>query len=230
MKKLLWLALPLASAVFGQADGNDISTAVPITLGQVTNDILDERTKPRQIYKISLARGQRVRATVTLQPTASPARIAVTLIEPERRTLSSCNWGCDARGLANDYTEGRGVSWLYQVATGGDYYVGVFTGSAGVNFRLEVTADGTPIVTPLPAQAGCVFGQVDFVEYSLRLVAMGLPDRLSIGGQEICGNCTAKPPLYEPIVREIKDAMRMGVNVEACYDDKGNIFKVKLQR
>ncbi|MFN7922341.1 MAG: hypothetical protein U0Q16_19720 [Bryobacteraceae bacterium] len=230
MKRLLFA---LASVVFAQPpDGRDVSTAVPITFGQAVDDIVDLGTKPRQIYKVTMGRGQRVSGTMTIPSSRPAAYIGIYLFPPTTRTLANLSCGDDNNALAYGSDGGtRGVSFDFLVPAEGDYYVAACVRDGnGVQYRLQVNGEGAPIATSLPAQAGCLFGQVDFIEYSLRLIAMNLPDRLSIGGQEVCATCTAKPPIYEPIVTKMENAMRNGLKVEACYDDKGNIFKLKLQR
>ena len=68
--------------------------------------------------------------------------------------------------------------------------------SSGITYSLVVTAQGTPITVPNPQTAGCLSGQVDYITYSLQLIAAGLPDEVSIGGQKACPSCTVKQPLY----------------------------------
>lgn len=231
---MLFLAALAVMPLVGQLepDGLDISTAVPITFGQVINDVMDARTRPRQVYRIPLARGQKIIARLTIADSQPAAGIGLYLFGPNQPEVRNMICGAfHTPQLAGVSSTSRGTSWEYLVANEGSYYVVTCAaGSSGVQYRLQVDAEGVPLLTALPAQAGCLFGQVDFIEFSLRLIAMNLPDRLSIGGTEACASCTAKPPLYDSIVRKLEDAMRSGVNVEACYDDKGNIFKVKLQR
>jgi len=104
------------------------------------------------------------------------------------------------------------------------------TGTRAFTYELQATAEGTPLLTALPTQAGCVFGQVDSITYSLRLIAMNLPDEVNIGGTRLCSACTVKPPLYSQMVDKMETALKSGVNIEACQDGQGQIFQVKLQR
>lgn len=222
MNKLrnLFIGLTLLTAIsgpcFGQ-DGTDISTAIPIYFGQTINDTVDVATRPYQVYSIALAKGQQMTVTVT----SNSAYCAVFLYGPEAHTIISNN-------SYISYQTGTGISFNYQVAAAGVYYVAVIGKVAGITFKLQVTAQGTPISVPNPAQAGCVTGQVDYISYSLQLVAAGLPDTASIGGTQLCASCTVKPPAYPLLVTKMETAMGMNVGVSACYDNNGNIFQLKL--
>ena len=118
------------------------------------------------------------------------------------------------------------------VPAAGTYYIGIRAENrdTGITYELQATAEGTPLLTALPTQAGCVFGQVDSITYSLRLIAMNLPDEVNIGGTRLCSACTVKPPLYSQMVDKMETALKSGVNIEACHDAQGQIFLVKLQR
>jgi hypothetical protein len=129
------------------------------------------------------------------------------------------------------YTNGgRAVSWTYLVPASGTYYVVANFGSGSVSYTLQVTTTGTPQLQTLPTQAGCVSGEVDYVTYSLDLIALNLPDQISIGGTASCASgCTFQAPLYSQITEKLEKAMAFNLPVSACYDSTGNIFQVTLQ-
>jgi hypothetical protein len=93
---------------------------------------------------------------------------------------------------------------------------------------MTAKSTGTPISIPNPPTTGCLTGRVDYITYSLQLIAAGLPDEVSIGGSKACASCTVKPPLYPEISTRLESALKSNVNVEACYDSGGNIFQLKL--
>jgi hypothetical protein len=75
-----------------------------------------------------------------------------------------------------------------------------------------------------------LIGQVDYITYSLQLIALNLPDTISIGGAQACASCTVKPPLYSQSVDKFEVALRSSLPVQACYDTNNKIFQISLQR
>lgn len=209
--------------------GEDINSAIPIWFGQKVNDIIDSGLKPVQVYSIPLARGQRFSGTARI--TSEAACIGFNLYGPTKRTVAGTAFDQDEL-REGSVCRGNAVTWNYEVPAAGTYYVGIRAENrdTGIKYELQVTAEGTPLVTALPTQAGCVTGQVDSITYSLRLLAMNLPDEVTIGGTRLCASCTVKPPLYSHITGKLETAMKSGINVEACHDSQGQIFQVKLQR
>ncbi len=145
-------------------------------------------------------------------------------------TRSVANEGCRGDLAGNLVRPGRAVTFDYQVAAGGDYFVIACPafGARGVQYSLQVNAIGTPIAVPNPPTAGCLVDRVDSITYSLQLIGAGLPDEVTIGGQKACSSCTVKAPLYPEISNRLENALRSRINVEACYDASGNIFQIKL--
>jgi hypothetical protein len=210
-------------------DGTDINKAIPIYFGQIVSDIGDVKSAPARVYSITLAKGQQISLALTIPSSQPSAAMAAGLIEPNRVSVAGCYWGCDPQALVGNYTNsGRNISLSYLVPTAGKYYILVYFASTGVNYNLQVTATGTPISVPNPASAGCLTGRVDYITYSLQLIAASLADEVSIGGQKACASCTVKAPLYPEIVTRLENALRSKVNVEACYDSSGSIFQIKL--
>lgn len=226
---LLMAALTVPSKLAAQGpDGSDINKAIPIYFGQIVDDIGDSGTVAHRVYAITLARGQQISATMTL-PNSGGKAIEISLLEPTRRSVAGAGYSGDKGGLATDYGTNRtSVSFTYTVAAQGTYFILVTFGSTSVSYSLQVKAQGTPIAVPNPVSAGCIRGAVDYITYSLQLIAVGLADELSIGGTKVCGSCTVKAPLYPEIVNRIENALRSKVNAEACYDATGNIFQIKL--
>ncbi|MBL8217147.1 MAG: hypothetical protein JNK87_40880 [Bryobacterales bacterium] len=234
MNKIMVMML-LAMPMFGQGDaeGTDISSAIPIYFGQTINDTMDAQLRPRQVYKVSLARGQKFAATMSLGSSQTPANLAMYFFGSNTRTVASiaCNHGYNGQLSYADRSSTRSLVFQYEVPVSGDYYLVACTnGSTGVTYNLRFDAIGTPLLTTLPTQAGCVTGQVDYVEYSLRLIAMGLADEVSIGGTRLCPNCPVKAPLYGSMIAKLEEAMRANQPVEACHDSNGNIFKLRLTK
>lgn len=88
-----------------------------------------------------------------------------------------------------------------------------------------------PLEAPTsPPISGCISGQVDYVSYSVQLLNFERPDEVSIAGTKLCAGCDIKPPIYPEFVRRMERSMSQKKNVEACYDSKGMIFKVKIVR
>lgn len=233
MKKLTSILIGLIAlaavpaACFGQT-GTDINQAIPIYFGQTINNTIDRTTLPAQVYSLTLAKGQGISATVTSANGQTPTW-SFLLAGPGLTTIagvycSNSNFvaqgSCESTSAASTFN--------YQVAAPGTYYVVLVTFSAGTAYQLQVTAQGTPIVTPNPAQAGCLTGQINSITYSLQLIAAGLPDTVSIGGTQLCPFCTVKPPAYPALVEKMEKAMGLGVGVSACYDATGNIFQLTL--
>ena len=229
----LFLACPLLPFnVFAQLpSGNDISTAIPIVLGQTINDIGDSSLSPNRVFKITLARGQAISAVLSVPRGNIFGKI--DLLAPSTRSIAtltsnqilSCSGGSNCFSANNS-----GFDFTYQVPQEGVYFIRVFFGSGGNSYNLRVTATGTPIAVANPASAGCLSGRVDSITYSLHFIAMGLPDEVTIGGTRACASCTVKPPLYAEISSRLEETQRTGGSVEACYDSSGNIFQLKLLR
>lgn len=204
-------------------NGSDINQAIPVYFGQIINDIGDANTIPTKVYSITLAKGQQVSATLT----APGKNIRISLYPPTILTIVGCNYNCSSGSVA-DNVAGNAAAIASTIATAGTYYLKASFGAVGTNYSLQVKAVGAPIVTPLPPQAGCVTGQVDYLTYSLQLISAGLPDSASIGGTQLCASCTIKPPSYPEIVGKMETSMGLGASVSACYDSTGNIFQIKL--
>ena len=232
MKKWICVLAMVAPGLMTAQDGpsgEDINSAIPIWFGQKVNDIVDAEVRPTQVYSIPLSRGQKLSATLRI--TSESACLSLNLYGPAKRTVAGSAFGNDE--LRNGYVcRGSAITWNYEVAAAGTYFIALRPnpGYSGLKYELQVTAEGTPLVTALPTQAGCVAGQVDSITYSLRLLAMNLPDEVNIGGTRICASCTVKPPLYSHITEKLETAMKSGINIEACHDSQGQIFQVKLQR
>lgn len=227
------LAFAAIPGAFGQpAQGTDISTAIPIYYGQFVNDIGDVHTNPLHVYSVDLAKGQQFTAVATVAATASVVSMQVALFPPTQKSVADVRFnsgvtGNVASGLA---AGGRSASLsLATVPAAGTYYITVAVNDVGVSYTLQVTTAGTPQLQALPAQAGCLSGQVDYITYSLQLIALNLPDTISVGGLQACATCSVKPPLYSQITEKLELALRSGLPVQACYDTNGNIFQISLQ-
>lgn len=208
-------------------DGSDVNKAIPITFGQIVTDILDGKTRGVLVYSINLARGQSITA---LAKATSGQNLSWSLFLAGPGYLRVGQYPLCSQFLAQGgcQTNSQSQSLTYQVATAGTYYIEMEAQSSGLAFQLQVNAQGTPIAVPNPPTAGCLTGRVDYITYSLQLIAVGLADEVSIGGQKACASCTVKAPLYPEIVNRLESALKAKVNAEACYDSAGNIFQIKL--
>jgi hypothetical protein len=221
------MLIGLASlAAFGQAqqpDGKDIPTAIPYYFGQVATGIGDPSTSPRVVYSVNLAKGQTV--TVSITNTSGSGHFGWALYKPSALSAGSAtgndtalNSGCCDAGSKSD---------SYLVPVSGTYYISiVFTSTYG--YQLIAKAQGPASAIPNPTTAGCLTGTIDYITYSLQLIAANLPDEASIGGTKMCATCTVKPPAYSEIVHKMEYAMGSNLGVSACYDTTGNIFQVKV--
>jgi hypothetical protein len=218
----LMMLAAIPAAVFGQT-GTDINQAIPIYFGQTINDIIDNSTRPWQVYSIALSKGQQVTATAA----ANTINWEIFLLGSGTTTIAG-NFNALACANYNCGTAANGNSVSYQIATAGTYYVAILAKGGGVTYNLQVTAQGTPITSPNPPQAGCLTGQVNNITYSLQLISAGLPDTVTIGSTQACASCTVKPPAYPALVQKMETAMGLGVGVSACYDSSGNIFQLTL--
>jgi hypothetical protein len=225
-----WMCvLTIAASGLVAQEGNDINSAIPIWFGQTVTDVVDGSVRPLQVYSIALARGQKLTATVRI--TSGAACFTLNMYGPAKRTLEGSGFNADK--LREGYQcRNTASTWDYEVAAAGTYFIAIKPNAdwSGVKYELQVTAQGTPLLTALPTKAGCVFGQVDSIVFSLRLLAMNLPDEVVIGGVVLCPTCDVKPPLYSQMVDKLETAMKSGVNVEACHDSQGQLFQIKLQR
>ena len=219
------LMVALSVGVSGQ-DGKDISSAIPIYFDQVVTDIGDAQASPVMVYKITAARGQKFTAAATTPNGGGGWQIR--LAGPSARNVNALT---KADIVADPgYNSSGGIRADYLVPVAGVYYVILNFEGRGINYSLQVTAEGTPIAVPNPASAGCLTGRVDSMLYSLQRIAAGLPDEVTIGGQRACATCTVKSPLYPEISNRLEAALRSGINVEACYDSAGSIFQLKMLR
>lgn len=224
----LMIGLVGVAGSWGQEpDGTDISKAIPIVFGQTVSDIGDARLVPNKVYRIALARGQQFNAVAR---TSGGARWRLELLAPSVLAIGSIRDADILFADGNYWTNNQAMTIAYQVPAAGNYFIRVLFDGSGINYTLQVSAQGTPIAVPNPTTAGCLNGKVDSITYSLQRIAAGLPDEVSIGGTRACGACVAKAPLYPEISARLESALQSGVNVEACYDSAGNIFQLKLIR
>lgn len=233
MRRFASVGLLLLAGVSPSAmaqDGSDINQAIPIYFEQEVRDIVDSQLKMIQVYSITLAATQRLSVVGT--QTGTNPNWCIGLYAPTTTTLANvARTNCSQISpLAWNGFRVASLTFNYQAPTAGKYYILVQTFEPTTAFKLQATATGTAIRVPNPPTAGCLTGRVDSITYSLQLIAAGLADEASIGGQKLCAasSCTVKPPLYPEIVNRLENALKAKVNVEACYDSAGNIFQIKL--
>jgi len=217
--------MPL-SLLAQQPSGNDISSAIPIFLGQTIEDIGDEAQNRNRVYRITLARGQELSVVAT--STAQNRRWYAAILAPTTASLGTITGAQNLRAFGTTALES--INLRYEAPAAGNYFIWLNFTASGMRFTLRASATGTPIAVPNPTSAGCLSGTVDSITYSLQFIALGLPDEVTIGGTRACPSCTVKPPLYPEISSRLEETMRANGRVEACYDSTGNIFQLKLLR
>lgn len=204
-------------------DGSEINKAIPYYFGQIGTGLGNpEGNPPFIVYSIDLARGQQVR--VTSNKVNGAGGIRLSLLKPSATTVRSAQAADVAAQTA--FCDACTVDYLVPVA--GKHYIVVYFLSSSVSYQVSARSAGTPVALPNPTTAGCLSGRVDYITYSLQLIASGLPDEVSIGGNRACAACTVKAPGYPEIADRLESAVRNNVNVEACYDSGGNIFQIKI--
>jgi hypothetical protein len=229
MKHTLILVAMLTTCFPGafaqQPDGSDINKAIPIYFGQVATGIGDPAAKPAFIvYSVAIAKGQQV--TFAANTTSGSGQFELEVYRSSALTVGSAQSSDIA--VSCNCSNRSSSSLSYLASASGTYYIVVYFKGSSFGYQLSVQATGTPIAIPNPQTAGCLIGTVNYITYSLQLIAAGLPDEVSIGGNRACATCTVKPPLYPEISSRLESALKSKVNVEACYDSGGNMFQIKL--
>jgi hypothetical protein len=235
MKRLQFVVGLIAScfAMGGRANaqlpsGSDVNTAIPIYFQEMVNDLGDKNTAPLKVYSITLAKAQQISATLSVPSTAPVAALDLELWAPGTTSVANCTYNRCNPSLPEQVSSGaHSVSVTYTASAAGVYYVLVAFGSISVNYTLEVTTPTPP--PPLACNGGNLSGQVDYITYSLTLVAAGLPDSASVGGTQLCSTCPIKPPQYPQIAEKMESAMSLNVPVSLCYDGTGNILQITLK-
>jgi hypothetical protein len=234
--KRLQLAVGLIAAVVtgGRAkaqlpSGTNENTAIPIYFQEMYNDMIDVKSAPLRVFSITLSKGQQISATMSLAPTAPAVNLEIQLWSPGQTGLGNCSYnGCSGALAGGIVGSTRSVSIQnYTASVSGVFYITVATFGESVNYTLEVT---TPTPPPPPScSGGNLSGQVDYITYSLNLIAAELPDSASIGGTQLCSTCSVKAPQYPQIAEKMETAMGLNVPVSVCYDGSGNILQITLK-
>jgi hypothetical protein len=208
--------------------GSDVNTAIPIYFQQMVNDLGDVKTAPLKVYSITLSKNQQIAATLSVAATAPTANLDIELWGPGTTTLANCTYNrCNPTLAYQVAPNTHSVSFSYTASADGVYYVLTSFGSNTVNYTLEVTTKTPPV--PPACNGGNLTGQVDFITYSLTLIAAGLPDSASVGGTQLCPTCTIKAPQYPDIAQKMETAMGLNLPVSLCYDGTGNILQITLK-
>lgn len=215
--------------------GSDITTAIPIYFNEMTQNMGDVTTAPLFVYSITLSKGQQITGTLSIAASAPDAEFEFGIYPPTVGTLANCRYSgsmCanSPTALAANWTGngGRATSFTYTASASGVYYIPVVLGSHSVTYTLEVTTTTLPSSSP-NCSGGTLTGQVDYITYSLTLIAAGLPDSASVGGTQLCASCTIKAPAYPQIAEKMESAMSLNVPVALCYDGSGNINQITLK-
>ena len=100
----------------------------PIQIGSPVASIIDQNTKPRDVFAVDLQRGQVISFVVTTAGNAS-----VTVANPKSTSFDGGGFTQATAASANG-----GVTAKLTVPADGTYYVAVSTGSSGVSYTLNV--------------------------------------------------------------------------------------------
>ena len=110
MKHLIFMLAFITAAAWAQLpDGKDVPTAVPIVLGQTVEDAGSATVTANRVYKITLARGQKV--TLTARFGQGVDNWSFYLMRPATRTIFT---DFNQNAVAITYT--RGNAALTQVS------------------------------------------------------------------------------------------------------------------
>lgn len=214
-------ASAMTLAVGQNYEGSDIRTAIPIEFGQVVPDTVDPTLRPRIVYAVSLARGQRFSILVKER---GAAIIRIRIFSPTLTTVVNSPILAE-RGYFND----TGVL-EYSVPAAGTYFVSVEPSNGASEIETVVTAVGARLDVPLPAVASCLEGNVDEIQFNLQQVSLNLAEEVTIGGVKICAACTVKPTLFPAFVDFLRQAHFAGTRVQVCHAADGQIVRVKSAR
>jgi hypothetical protein len=214
-------ALAVVPVVAQDYEGSDIRTALPIEFGQVALDNIDPTLRPRLVYKVSLARGQRFTATVKER---GAAQFWVGIYSPTLTSVINSNYLA-----ASDWSDNvRAIE--YAVPAAGTYYIVIWPRYGASETELTVSAVGARLDVPLPAVASCLEGNVDDIQFNLQQVSMNLAEEVTVGGVKICAACTVKPTLFPAFVDFLRQAHFAGTRVQVCHAADGQIVRVKSAR
>ncbi len=219
------LSLAAFAAAFAAAqdyEGSDIRTALPIEFGQVALDNVDPTLRPRIVYKVSLARGQRFSVTVKER---GAAQFWIGIYNPALTTIANAPPALAGNGY---YTDAATIE--YAVPAAGTYFIGIWARNGASEIETVVNAVGARLDVPLPATAACLEGNVDEIQFDMRQVSMNLAEEVTVGGVKICAACTVKPTLFPAFVEFLRQAHFAGTRVQVCHAADGQIVRVKSAR
>ena len=125
-------------------------------------------------------------------------------------------------------------SGLYQInvtvpaVPTGDALIGLTVGGqpSGQSAVVPVQAYRSPSSPTHPKLVDCISGAVDSLTYASPAYE-GQTTAVTIGGNAICDTCKVKPPLFWSAER-MQLALERRQNVEACFDENGQIVQIKL--
>lgn len=81
-----------------------------------------------------------------------------------------------------------------------------------------------------PPLSGCISGGVDSIAYSTAGIAFGAADDVKVNGADLCPTCGIRMPQSPEFSSRLELALRRGLNVQACYDQKGLVYTLSLAR
>ncbi len=220
----LALLASLSGVTWAQTpSGKDISSAIPYYFGQVATGLTDPTSQPYAVYSLALAKGQTI--SVAASRTTGTGNFNILLLTSAALSVNSYP---SSSVVYNDGYNRSAQSFNYVVPATGTYYIVIATVTSSMGFQLTAKSTGTPIAIPNPATAGCLTGTIDYITYSLQMIAADLPDEASIGGTRICSSCAVKAPGYMELARKMDAALASNSNISACYDSTGSIFQLKV--
>jgi hypothetical protein len=99
--------------------------------------------------------------------------------------------------------------------------------SGGAVF-VPIQAYGGPGGQTSPTTVNCISGPVNSITWVDSELYYGQALQASVGGTQICANCSVKPPLYPEFAKRLERSLESGGTVQACYDANGQIYRLEM--
>jgi hypothetical protein len=145
---LLWLP------AIAEAAADDIP-GTPMSVGDAVSGTIDQTTKPRDVYSISLKRGEQVQMTLTMSQVAAISfqgyATCLFLISPSSTSIATGKSATIVNGTVGGDKHVRTIT--YTPAVDGTYYIDVATngyvdgGMHGVTYSLTTARTAAPAIT-----------------------------------------------------------------------------------
>lgn len=159
MRRLVLTAAVLACVLLwlpavARAAADDIP-GTPMNVGDTVSGTIDQTTKPRDVYSISLKRGEQVQMTLTMSQVAAISfqgyATCLFLMSPSSTSIATGNSATIVNGAVGGDKHVRTIT--YTPAADGTYYINVATngyvdgGMHGVTYSLITARTAVPAIT-----------------------------------------------------------------------------------